>query len=122
LTLDRPDRTCCGAVIVGRVRELLPIIRLDLIEGERFPVEALLDTRFEGKLALPLAVIRRLGVAREFNAVGRLDDGAVLVLPADRVAIEWLDGAPLLGSTLREQCRTGIDRVNGGARVIELFK
>lgn len=99
---------------------------------DRFEVQAVVDTGFDGALQLPPEVVRRLGHPYEGSTRGTLADGGeawfdyhtgkVLWHGAKRdVVVIASDGDPLLGMALLGGSRLTVDAEPGGAvRVDEL--
>jgi clan AA aspartic protease len=120
-------------LIVGSVttrRE--PAIRLRLTgpTGQSEEILAVLDTGFNGTLALPLTLVAWLSLEREEASRVRLADGDIRPIDLYTVTVDW-DGQPravfafamgtmpLIGMSLLEGYRLTIDAIDGGRVVIE---
>jgi clan AA aspartic protease len=120
-------------VILGRVRDGFPRVTFEFV-GREEPVlvELVLDTGFDGDIALPPLILSK--VAAEFQ-------GERTVLMADRtprrtayydVMVEWdgehrtieammVDGRPLLGNDALRGTSINIEMVDGGEVSIEVM-
>ena len=94
-------------------------------------VEFILDTGFEGDLALPSNLLRQLDVQPLFLSLRALGDGTLVEWPVYQIELEWnevprtvdilaLEHNPLLGTMLLEGCHLDIDLTENGEVVIEL--
>ncbi len=115
----------------GRVRARFPRARLTL-PGEDGPlvVEFIVDTGFDGELALPPELARRLDAEIAGRQSLALADGTTIISPYFRVALDWedeerltevllLDGNPLLGVQLLEGYWLHVQMTAGGDVEIE---
>jgi clan AA aspartic protease len=120
-------------VIVGSVtarRE--PAIRLRLIgpTGQSEEILAVIDTGFNGTLALPPTLVAWLSFEREETSRVRLAAGDIRPFDLYSVTVDW-DGqprtvlafamgtAPLIGMALLEGYRLTLDAIDGGLVLIE---
>src|SRR5690348_11749360 len=99
-------------MIFGHVRDNFPRVTLTLPgRNGRLNVEFIIDTGFEGELALPGSVIVQLDVSEPFSRRIRLADGSVREQPHFKIVMDWyeeprlteialLEGNPLLGVEL----------------------
>jgi predicted aspartyl protease len=78
-------------VIIGRVRDYLPRVRLSLRgrNGEAVPIDFTLDTGFDGDLALPAAVLDRLDAVYLRERVLLMANGSFEHRSAYEVKLEW---------------------------------
>lgn len=118
-------------MILGRVRDSLPRVTLDLPSAAgSVPVEFILDTGFEGDLTLPRSVLLRLEVRPLFLSLRSMADGTLRECPVYQLAMEWneelrdveilcLEHNPLLGTLLLEGWHVAIDLVEGGEVLLE---
>src|SRR5690242_4221206 len=99
-------------MIYGRVRDGFPRVTLSLpgIDGD-LRVECILDTGFDGDLALPLPLLANLAILNSDSRLVRFADGSVRNRPHYEIEMEWRDestlaevivieGDPLLGTGL----------------------
>jgi clan AA aspartic protease len=106
-------------------------VTLDL-PGNELPltVEFILDTGFDGDLALPSRILGQLNTRPLFRTLRRLGDGSLLECPVYELELEWhdesrtvevlvLENNPLIGTLLLEGCHIDIDMTEGGEVVIE---
>jgi len=120
-------------VILGCLRDHLARVRLTLpgLDGD-FEVEFIVDTGFEGELALPGNLARRLDANGFVNRYVRLADGSEQACPHSEITLDWdneprltevvvLEGNPLLGMLLIDGSSLHVDAVEGGDVVIELL-
>ncbi len=115
-----------SGMILGQVRRRFPRVMLTL-PGQAGPleVEFVVDTAFNGDLAVPSEIARRL----DAQPLGRrglsLADGSLFVSRAVEIGLDWqgetrltevliLDGSPLLGAVLMEGFHLGADMEAGG--------
>jgi clan AA aspartic protease len=118
-------------LILGVYRDHFPRITLTLPGSSgALAVEFILDTDFDGDLALPSSILRQLDVRPLFLSLRALGDGTLLECPVYQLEIDWneeartveiiaLEHNPLLGTTLMEGCQLDIDMSDGGEVVIE---
>jgi clan AA aspartic protease len=94
-------------------------------------VEFIVDTGFEGDLALPSSILRQLNTQPLFLSLRAMGDGTLRECPVHQLAWEWndeprtvevivLEHNLLLGTTQLEGCHLAVDMVEGGEVVIEL--
>jgi clan AA aspartic protease len=118
-------------MIFGLVRGHSPRVRLPL-PGLNGPVdvELIVDTGFEGDLALPPSLIRRLDVVFIERRLALMPDGREEEVSAYEAELEWdeesrpvevleLDGRPLLGMILLSTSHLHMEGSEGGEIVIE---
>ena len=119
-------------MIIGTFRDHLARLSLTL-RGISGPVdiEFVVDTGFEGELALPRFLLTRLEAVPLFNTRRLLADGTIRECPAYNVSLNWggnnievqaviLEGRPLLGTILLDGCLLSIDLQEGGEVAIDL--
>lgn len=122
-------------MIVGAVVESLrPAIPLnirrspDASNGQEIAV--LIDTGFNGFLALPTDLAASMGLPANGMAHTTLADGQQIFLPVYSAVVDWdgqprqvdvvvSDGVPLIGMSLLEGSRLTIDATDGGRVSIE---
>lgn len=116
-------------MIVGQVNARLQArvdIEMMAAQGPSQRLQAVLDTGFSGSLALPMSVVRSLGLARVGLERGTLADGSVATMEvhegtvlwcgrALRVEVQATDSVPLLGMELLHPFRVRLDVTPGGA-------
>src|SRR5579871_1911150 len=103
-------------MILGVVRDHLVRVTLTL-PGTSGPVsvEFILDTGFEGDLALPANLLRQLDVQPLFLSLRALGDGSLVECSVYQIEMKWndeprvveilaLEHNPLLGTLLLEGC------------------
>ena len=115
-------------MIAGRVtaeREALVPLQVRALGGRPETVEAVVDTGFSEFLALPWALIERLGLPYYGDSIFTLADGGEAHLPVYRVLVEW-HGSPrpvsvvateagaLVGMALIEGSRLTLDAIPDG--------
>ena len=94
-------------------------------------MEFILDTGFDGDLALPLSILRQLNAKPLFLSLRALGDGSLLECPFYQVDLDWgeesrtvevlaLEHNPLLGTMLLEGCHLDVEMTEGSEVVIEL--
>ncbi len=118
-------------MMLGQVRQRFPRVVL-VLPGQAGPleIEFVVDTAFDGDLAVPSEVARRL----DAQPLGRrglsLADGSLFVSGAVEIEMDWqgelrltevliLDGSPLLGVVLMEGLHLGADMEAGGEVSLE---
>jgi len=119
-------------MILGVVRDHLVRVTLTLpgLAGP-VPCEFILDTGFEGDLALPSNILRQLDVQPLFLSLRATGDGSLVECPVYQAELKWgeeprtaellaLEHNPLLGTMLLEDCHLDIDLTENGEVVIEL--
>jgi clan AA aspartic protease len=95
-------------------------------------VEFIVDTGFEGDLALPATVLQRLDAQPLFRSLRSLADGTIRECPVYQVVLEWsgderptqvlgLEHNPLLGVLLLEGCHLDVEFVEGAEVLIEFL-
>lgn len=93
-------------------------------------IEFVVDTGFDGELALPTALINTLDAAYIGNRPLLLADGSVRLRPFYQITLEWdeeerpvdviaLDGNPLLGVELLEGNLFQAEMADGGEVLVE---
>ena len=115
----------------GTVRRRFPRARLSLPGREGpFAVEFIIDTGFDGELALPPHLALRLPLTTAGHQTLALADGTTVYSPYYRLLLEWdgeerltevllLDGSPLLGVNLLNETLMQIEWTEGGEVSIE---
>ncbi|MYE40361.1 MAG: clan AA aspartic protease [Chloroflexi bacterium] len=117
----------------GRINdELQAWVSVEILDGAGgvHPVEVLLDTGFNGELALTSSVIRRLNLARGTPRFAELATGDTTLLPSYTATILWdglprsiqvveADGERLLGMELLLGSRVTLDVTEGGPVTID---
>ena len=119
-------------MILGVVRDHLIRVTLTLpgITGP-VPCEFILDTGFDGDLALPSNILSQLDVQPLFLSLRALGDGSLVECPVYHIEFKWgeeprtvevlaLEHNPLLGTMLLDGCHLDIDLTENGEAVIEL--
>lgn len=120
-------------MMTGRVTAqgtaVVAVSLFDLNQDPR-PVDAVIDTGFNGFLTLPLPEIVRLGFAYEGTVGVVLGDGAQVRLDAFAGSVLWdgevreglilaAEGSPLIGMALLAGSRLCLDVTDGGPVTIE---
>lgn len=113
-------------MILGQVRHRFPRVTLTL-PGREGPleIEFTVDTAFDGDLAVPADIARRLDALLSGNRGLSLADGSLFVSGACEILLDWedearltevliLDGNPLMGVVLLEGFHIGADMEPGG--------
>ena len=104
---------------------------LDL-NGQPWPIEVVLDTGFNGELALPAAVIRQLDLPMGIRRPAVTATGERVSLMTYRGTVHWYgqlrsiqvveaDSEPLLGMELLLGSRVTLDVRDGGPVTIDLL-
>ena len=118
-------------MIVGVYRDSFPRIVLALpSRGASLQIEFVIDTGFEGDLALPPALVRQVECVAGFDQFRALADGSKIPCPVHNFELEWngdlretqivtLGGNPLLGVHLLAGCRLEMEFVEGTEVIIE---
>ena len=119
-------------MLTGTVNDLQAWLAVEVltIGGQYLSVEALLDTGFNGGLALPTSVIPHLDLVPRGNRYGYLALGGEFQLPTWRGTVVWngrprsveiveTDSEPLLGMELLRGNRITIDVREGGAVTVD---
>jgi clan AA aspartic protease len=117
--------------MLGLVRDKFPLLTLSL-PGLNGPLalEFIVDTGFEGELALPPSLLRRLEVGLVGDRPILLADGTIVRRSCFEVELEWdaevrtveiieLDGNPLLGVELMAESLLQVEMTDGGAVSLE---
>jgi clan AA aspartic protease len=118
-------------MILGHVRDNLPRVTLSLpgVTGQVF-IEFVVDTGFDGELALPSHLVRQLEATFQGDKPILLADSFARALPSFEVTLEWeddsrpteilaLEGVPLLGSVLLAGSLLQAEMTDGGEVSIE---
>ena len=118
-------------MIYGHVRDNFPRITLNLpgIEGS-LKVECILDTGFDGDVALPPALTSKLAIVSSDSRLVRFADGSVRNRPYFEIELEWrgettlaevitIEGNSLLGTGLMAAGSIHIEMVEGGEVSVE---
>ena len=117
----------------GRTNPFLEaIIVVEMLDGDGnlHPFESILDTGFDGALALPAIAIRRLGLTHAGHRRIVLGDGRPVEAEAYIGRIIWLGeplritvlqtgGDPVIGTYLLEGCTVTIQVWDGGEVLIQ---
>lgn len=115
----------------GHVRDRFARLMIALPGREgAFNVEFVVDTGFDGELALPPSVLNALETAYAGDRPLLLADGSVRLRPFYRILLEWdeeervveviaLDGNPLLGVELLEGNLFQAEMTDGGEVLVE---
>ena len=119
-------------MLTGTVNDLQAWLTVEVltIGGQYLSVEALLDTGFNGGLALPTSVIPQLDLVPRGNRYGYLALGEEFQLPTWRGTVLWngrprsveiveTDSEPLLGMDLLRGNRITIEVREGGAVTVD---
>lgn len=99
-------------------------------DGQERDVEVIIDTGFDGSLALPSAIINALGLPWRRRGRALLADGretlfdiyeATIIWDGEprRLAVDAVDAAPLIGMRLLEGYELRIEVVCGGSVVVK---
>lgn len=116
-------------VVTARREAVVPLEVLSPHDASK-TLDAVIDTGFNGFVALPAEVISSLGFARRGSAVATLGDGSEVSLPLYRAQIRWdgqvkraeafsVDGAAMIGMALLNGFDLFIEVERGGRVVIE---
>ena len=111
-----------GAVHSREARIPLEVAGLNQVPQ---PIEAVIDTGFNGSLTLPETLIREMDLPFAGHRRGMLADGTIARLSLYLATVTWhgtqreilvseTAGAPLVGMSLLEGDRLVIDAVEGG--------
>ena len=99
-------------MILGVFRDHFPRVTLKLpVDTGHVSVQFILDSGFDGDLALPSKIIRQLDARPMFRSVRALGDGTLLECPVYQLDLDWddeprtvevivLEHNPLLGTIL----------------------
>ncbi len=117
--------------IQGYVRDDFAYVLLSLPGQEgALPVEFIVDTGFNGELALPGNILRQLQSSFSFEEDVQMADGSRRKRPYSELLLEWdedarltevmmLEGSPLLGNGLITGSLLQIEMTDGGEVLIE---
>ncbi len=119
-------------MLLGHVRDYAARVLLTLLgeEGE-LTAEFVIDTGFEGDLAIPRSLVAKLQRLSPYETRSfALADGTLRELLICYIEIEWneeprsvevlvTDGRPLLGMVLMDGSHIGIDASSGGEVTVE---
>ena len=119
-------------MLTGRIRNRQAWLTVEILSngGQPLPAEVVLDTGFEGELALLIPVIRQLGLREYDYGFGEQSDGSFTRVAIYRATILW-DGQwhqveviesgsePLLGMELLLGSRVTMDVREGGPVTID---
>lgn len=119
-----------GSVTADGREPMLPLMVFGADGAEGVEVEAVVDTGFDGELALPPRMVGRLGHPYAGSAVAILADGSEVRLDYHEGSVLWhgeeravailaSDGDALLGMALLGGSRLTVNAVSGGAVRIE---
>ena len=117
-----------GGVVANR-GPVVPLIVYDA-NGRTHAMSALVDTGFNGWLTLPAQLIAALGLPWQKESHGVLADGGSTFFNVFTVDIVWdgqrrpvyvgeLDGESLVGMSLLNGFRLGVEAIDGGPVRIE---
>ena len=114
-------------MIVGRVTDDRAMVTIIVRgpSGAEAPVEAMLDTGFNGHLKLPASIISTLDLEFERDAVVMLADDSIATMPqfrgwilrqdtSDEILVLQSSGAALAGMALLRGYRVTLEVVDGG--------
>lgn len=93
-------------------------------------VEFVVDTGFDGELAVPPDLARRLDILAQGHKSLELADGSIIVSPFVTIELDWedelrptevlvLDGSPLLGAALMDGNLLQAEMQEGGEVFLE---
>lgn len=118
-------------MIFGHVRDNFPrvVLTLPSLRGAR-SIEFIVDTGFDGELALPDFMVRDLDALLLGDRPYMLADGSIVMRPCYRIVLQWdderrsaeiidLDGNPLLGAELMVGSLLQVEMRDGGEVTIE---
>jgi clan AA aspartic protease len=118
-------------VIYGHVRDDFPYVMLALrgLEGP-LPVEFVVDTGFNGELALPGDILRQLDASFTAEETVQMADGSRRRRPYYEITLDWggeerltevmlLEGTPLLGTVLLRGYLLQGEMADGGQVLVE---
>lgn len=120
-------------MIPGSVNDALEAtipLTLEKDAGDSQPVEAVIDTGFNGFLTLPPARIAALGLRWLCRQRGFLADGSVQVFDVYEAVLQWdgrtrkvevesVDAEPLVGMAMLERHELRIQVISGGAVTVQ---
>lgn len=112
--------------------ELQAWVTVEILDsnGQSHPVEVVLDTGFNGDLALPATIIRQLGLLEDIRRPAVTATGDRVILMTFRATVLWngqslsvqvveADSEPLLGMELLLGSRVTFDVREGGLVTVE---
>ena len=113
--------------------QLMVVIEISDGDGRYHPVEALLDTGFTQHLTLPPDEIARLGLEYRERIPMILANGQRIDVSVYRGLVKWfgesrrvrviaVDGLPLLGMSMLENCKVTFSAQEGGELLIEAIR
>jgi clan AA aspartic protease len=119
-------------MIEGRVNEALHAkLRLELLAGDGAPrvVDAMIDTGFNGFLALPAELIEQLSLSWIYRHQGELANGVVEIFDVYEATVAWdgvtrvveaeaIQAAPLVGMSLMLNHELRIEVKENGQAVL----
>jgi clan AA aspartic protease len=116
-----------GVVTTSGEAVILLVVRDAAGEGQ--PIEAMIDTGFNGALTLPFPLVAGLGLTRRGQEFALLADGSSRSFDLYEAVIDWdgaprsvvvlaADGAPLVGMDLLRHYEVTIRVIPGGAVTI----
>ena len=122
-------------MLSGRVSlDLQAWVSVEILDADDQPrsVEVVLDTGFEGELALSARTIRLLGLAEAGYQWVELANGArdrwpryagTVLWEGRRLVVDVIESGsdPLLGMALLEGCRVTVEVRDGGAVVVDVL-
>ena len=119
-------------MLTGRIRRRQAWLTVEVLNGrgQIIPVEVVLDTGFEGELALLIPVIRQLGLQEyDYGFAGQSDGSfsrvgiypATILWDGQRRQVEVIESGsePLLGMELLRGTRVTLDVLEGGTVTID---
>ncbi len=118
-------------MVLGHVRDYMPRVSL-MLPGVSGPVsvEFILDTGFDGELALPPSLLPQLDAAFFRERRLQVADGRIITRIAYVIDLEWneelrqteimvLENAPLLGAILLDLSHVDLDMRSGSEVLVE---
>lgn len=119
--------------VVTARREAVVALEVLAPNGVSRTLDAVVDTGFNGFIALPAEVVASLGFVRKGSAVATLGDGSEALIPLYRAAILWdgqmkrveafsVDSAAMVGMALLSGFTLFIEVERGGRVEIERCK
>ena len=117
--------------MLGQFRDSFPRVLLTLPgTAGPVPIEFIIDTGFEGELALPSSVVQQLNVQFAGREIFALADASLSERVLYKLFLEWdeeprlvevlvLDGNPLLGTLFLRDHYLQVEMREGGEVVIE---
>lgn len=116
--------------VISPDREALLRVVVRGPNGQEQGVDAVVDTGFNGFLALPNSVVGTLGLPYHSHTTAILGDGSSVTLRRHEATVDWegqdrevlvleADGGPLVGMSLLYGSRMTLDVVDGGLVNIE---